>query len=255
MVPEYKLATPEAISIRYDLAGIGTRFLAAAIDFLAWIVLAIILAVGALALGTFGALGRSTALILFGTLSFLILYGYYIIFETLWEGQTPGKRIMKIRVIRRTGHAIGFADAFIRNVVRIVDFLPSFYGVGVITMFISPESRRLGDYAAGTIVVLERAPLTIAAIAPEPARIVSQPALGAVDPDELRWDVRALDSEDLLLMQHYLDRSRNLPADASLAIGHTLAARIANRIGARAPLDPGQFVERVLYLREQRGAE
>lgn len=249
MLPDYNLDTPEAISIRYDIAGIGTRFLAAALDFLIWVILAVILIVGAIALGAFGVVGRDTALILLGSLAFLILYAYYIIFETLWQGQTPGKRALKIRVIRRSGHPIGFTDAFIRNVVRIVDSLPAFYGVGVITMFISEESRRLGDYAAGVIVVRED-PVTIEEISRAPGPATAQPALGDVDPDELTWDVRALLPDDLMVMRRFMDRSADIPAPARAEIGHALADRVAERIGARSPLDPTRFIERVLYIRE-----
>lgn len=247
MVPDYSLDTPEAISIRYDTAGIGTRFLAAALDFLIWAVLAVILIVGAVALSAYGIVGHDTALILLGTLAFLILYAYYIIFETLWQGQTPGKRVLKIRVIRRDAHPIGFTEAFIRNVVRVVDFLPVFYGIGVITMFVSKQSRRLGDYAAGTIVVLEN-PVTLAEITSgTPA---TQPALGAIDPDELGWDMRALLPDDLLLMRRFLERAEQLPAAARAGVGMALAERVAGRIGARSPLDPTRFIERVQYLRE-----
>lgn len=248
MVPDYNLDTPEAISIRYNTAGIGTRFLAAALDFLIWVVLAAVLLLGAAALGAYGVAGHEIALILLGTLAFFILYAYYIVFETLWQGQTPGKRVLKIRVIRRDGQPIGFFEAFIRNVVRVVDFLPVFYGVGVITMFVSKESRRLGDYAAGTIVVLED-PVTIDEITLAPPR--AQPALGVVDPDELNWDVRALRPDDLVLIRRYMQRSAQLPPAARAEVGTALAERVASRIGARSPLDPTHFVERVLYLREQ----
>lgn len=256
MLPDYKLDTPEVITINYGIAGIGTRFLAAAIDSLVWVLLIIVLIAGAIALGTFGEIARNVAWILFGTLSFLIVYGYYILFETFWQGQTPGKRVLKIRVLRTTGHPIGFVDAFVRNVVRIVDFLPSFYGVGVVTMFISRESRRLGDYAAGTIVVKEQAPVKIDQIAAgsRPA-LLPQAALGAIDPDELGWNLRALTADDLMLMRLFLERARQLPPNATRTIGQELAERIANRVGARSPLDAVRFVERVLYLREQAPTE
>lgn len=246
-MPDYDLDTPEAVSIRYDTAGIGTRFLAAAIDFLIWIALAAMIVAGALSLSSFGIVARDTALILLSSLAFLILYGYYVIFETLWQGQTPGKRVLKIRVIRRDGHPIGFFEAFIRNVVRIVDFLPVLYGIGVITMFVSKESRRLGDYAAGTLVVRED-PVKIEDITDR--RPSAQPALGAIDPDELRWDVHALRADDLALMRRFMERSPQLPPVARTEVGMALAERVANRIGARSPLDPTSFIDRVLYLRE-----
>lgn len=114
-------------------------------------------------------------------------------------------------------------------------------------MFISTESRRLGDYAAGTIVVRED-PVTIEQIATGPP--TTQPPLGAVDPDEVGWDVRALLPDDLVVMRRFMDRSANLPGPARAEIGQALAERVAERIGARHPLDPTRFIERVLYIRE-----
>jgi hypothetical protein len=86
---------------------------------------------------------------------FVVFWGYFMLFETLWSGQTPGKRAGRLRVIRRDGQPVGASEVLIRNLVRIVDFLPGFYGIGLVVMFIDKEARRLGDMAAGTIVVRE----------------------------------------------------------------------------------------------------
>src|SRR5579862_4076140 len=86
---------------------------------------------------------------------FCINWGYYAIFEALWKGQTPGKRWAGIRVIKDSGRPINAFEAIARNLVRAVDFLPLFYGVGVITMLLNAKNRRLGDYVAGTLVVHE----------------------------------------------------------------------------------------------------
>ncbi len=91
-----------------------------------------------------------------GLISFILLWGYYIFFEILWNGQSPGKRWVGLRVIRIDGTPITLSESIIRNLVRIIDFLPTAYGVGVVTMFINTNSRRVGDLAAGTIVVHDR---------------------------------------------------------------------------------------------------
>ncbi|MEK7327557.1 MAG: RDD family protein, partial [Chloroflexota bacterium] len=94
---------------------------------------------------------------IFGLISFAFFWGYYILFEMLWNGQSPGKRWVGLRVIRTDGTPITLTESIIRNLVRLVDFLPAYYGVGVVTMFINEQSRRLGDLAAGTLVVHDRA--------------------------------------------------------------------------------------------------
>jgi uncharacterized RDD family membrane protein YckC len=260
-VEDYRLNTPEAVDIVYDVAGIGTRFLAATLDALIWLVLLIVLVLGSLAIGVTGSIGQTVALVLFFSLFFILLWGYYIIFETLWSGQTPGKRLMKIRVIKTSGYPISFLDAVIRNLVRIADFLPSMYGIGVLTMFISPQARRLGDYAAGTIVVKERAPISLKDLEVTAARgrqpLPAAPLRGALHPDELQWNLRALTSQDREIIGAYLDRAPSLNLDARNRIGSDIASRLAGKIGARQPLDPIRFLERVTSLQdmEQLGPE
>jgi len=99
--------------------------------------------------------GLLTGIFFLGT--FVITSGYFMVFEILWNGQTPGKRLVGLRVIRESGYPIRPVDAVIRNLVRIVDWLPLVYGVGVLVMLLNQRSRRLGDFASGTIVVREAA--------------------------------------------------------------------------------------------------
>ena len=162
-----EVGTPEAVDIDYDVAGLGTRFLAALIDTFCigcylWAVIYIVVLVAAAGVSIgFGDAAEELALVLATILVFLTIWGYYILMETIWSGQTIGKRALKIRVVKLSGHPIGFMESFVRNIVRFIDFLPSAYGVGVVTMFISSQSRRLGDYAAGTIVIKERRPIKL----------------------------------------------------------------------------------------------
>src|SRR5690606_12367836 len=91
----------------------------------------------------------------------MIWWGYYLLFEWIWHGQTIGKRSARIRVVRADGAPVSFVPVAVRNLVRIIDFMPFGYGVGVITMFCNPQARRLGDFAAGTLVVKDEGELTI----------------------------------------------------------------------------------------------
>lgn len=159
-----KIDTPENVTFDYDVAGIGSRFLAALVDTLAIFFLQIVI------LGTllWLALRSSSTDSLFNSsagywvlgivtlLGFIFFWGYYIFFEIMWNGQTLGKRWIGLRVIRLDGTPVTVTEVIIRNLVRMIDLLPAAYGVGVVTMFINENSRRLGDFAAGTLVVYDR---------------------------------------------------------------------------------------------------
>jgi uncharacterized RDD family membrane protein YckC len=154
------ILTPEQVEISYQLAGLGSRFIAVLIDTLVQLALAAAVLIGfVLMVQVEGVLREYTwwqlAIALFA--AFLIFNGYFIFFETVWNGQTPGKRATGIRVVREDGRPIAFAQAAIRNVVRLVDFLPVSYGLGVLTMLLNRSQRRLGDFAAGTIVIHDAA--------------------------------------------------------------------------------------------------
>ncbi len=96
----------------------------------------------------------------FDNRGFLIFAGYFILFEWLWNGQTPGKRLLKLRVIREDGRPITLWEAMARNLLRIFDAIPGFvlpvYSIGLISIFLSRRDQRIGDMFAGTVVVRER---------------------------------------------------------------------------------------------------
>jgi uncharacterized RDD family membrane protein YckC len=170
MHDRYTVDTPESIELAYDVAGIGSRFLAAIVDSLLIIVgQALLLYLLGLATAAM-SVGESVVIGLGAGLSFLMLWGYYIIFELVWSGQSPGKRLVGLRVVREGGRPITFVSSAIRNVVRLVDFLPALYGIGVVVMFIDARARRLGDFAAGTLVVREGLPLSLAELTRRPIR-------------------------------------------------------------------------------------
>ena len=156
-----RIDTPENVTFDYDVAGIGSRFLAALADtalivLLQVIVLGTLIFIGLRTGDVFSSDGASTwILAVLSLIAFIFFWGYYIFFEILWNGQTPGKRLVGLRVIRLDGTPVTTPEVVIRNLVRTIDLLPIAYGVGVITMFVNENSRRLGDLAAGTVVVHE----------------------------------------------------------------------------------------------------
>lgn len=157
------IETPERVGLEFALASLGNRFLACAFDH--FLQLAVILAaaiVVALA-GDFALLGERFAeapkwvqagFVIF---VFVVLNGYFALFETFWAGQTPGKRLLKLRVLREDGRPVMFWEAMVRNLLRIFDFQPMpFYSIGLVSVFITPRDQRIGDLFAGTVVVRER---------------------------------------------------------------------------------------------------
>lgn len=170
---EYTIDTPENVTFGYEVAGIGSRFIGALADtvilgllllllnFVFFLGISLLAPDGSDSFPAFDNEDESMwavglAIAAYALLNFVILWGYYIFFELSWRGQTPGKRLAGIRVIRMDGNSIGFLDNVIRNLIRILDFLPFGYGLGLIVMFCNRRSRRLGDYAAGTLVVHDK---------------------------------------------------------------------------------------------------
>jgi uncharacterized RDD family membrane protein YckC len=146
------VATPERVSFDYQVAGLGTRAIAQVVDLL--ILSTILIAVLVTGVTVGAAIGSDTVATLIEVLgSFVIVFGYFWVSEGLWSGQTVGKKIFRLRAVGDRGEPLTFMQAGIRNVVRIVDFLPYGYGVGFVVLFVNGRGKRLGDLAAGTIVV------------------------------------------------------------------------------------------------------
>ena len=151
-----EVETSDHVILRYDLAGGGNRGFAALVDF----IIATVIFVGSFfvmqqALNLFGTrvLTLSGVLLL---VTFFITWCYFVLLEWLWQGQTVGKRMYGLRVIGEDGSPATFTAVIVRNLARIIDVLPGFYAVGLLTVIVTPRSQRLGDLAAGTYVV--RAP-------------------------------------------------------------------------------------------------
>jgi uncharacterized RDD family membrane protein YckC len=145
------VATPERVSFQYQVAGLGTRAIAQILDLL---ILAGVLIGITFAAFAVGQAGSSTIAYLVAVIGgFIVVFGYFWTCEAFWSGQTIGKKVFRLRAVGDRGEPMTFFQAGIRNVVRIVDFLPYAYGVGLVVLFINGKGKRLGDLAAGTIVV------------------------------------------------------------------------------------------------------
>src|ERR1039458_690012 len=157
---QLNIDTPELVAIELPLAGIGSRFIAILVDYLIWgfvfLILGIVAAIIIPALHFFGGVSANWAIGIFVLIIFLLQWGYFALFEAFGNGRTPGKRVARIRVIHQSCRGINFVESLARNLVRFVDYLPGFYAVGIVAIFLSRRNQRLGDMVAGTLVVRDR---------------------------------------------------------------------------------------------------
>jgi uncharacterized RDD family membrane protein YckC len=231
---QLQIDTPEQIALELPLAGIGSRFLGLVIDTLIQFVLYIIGIFALVFAGGFGgAVGISRYLrwipvnwapaiaILF---VFCVYWGYFAFFEIIWKGQTPGKRLAKIRVIKESGRPINAYEAIARNLLRAIDGLPGMYGVGIVCMMLNNQNRRLGDYVAGTVVVHDK---RTEEVKPDWNTVTES---AATNPQ-----LSLIASEELVLIETYLHRR----VDMDLILRDQVAYKIAGRIIEKTGLQRG----------------
>jgi uncharacterized RDD family membrane protein YckC len=152
-----KVQTPEQVVISLPLGGVGSRMLAYGWDLLIRLGLSVLIAIPAIfvtvnwpGLGPMAAVGALVAW-------FLLHFGYYIYYETMHSGQTPGKSRVGLRAIKANGIPLDLTASLLRNLLRVVDWVPGFYGLAVVSMFLTSSEQRLGDITAGTVVIRESA--------------------------------------------------------------------------------------------------
>lgn len=219
--------TPEAVALEFPVATAGSRFVALLLD-------SVFMGAGAAVLmilmaGLRAAIaGRAEMVWLRAgeiAVLFLVFWGYFSFFEIVWRGQTPGKRLVHLRVLAANGRPATVRPVLVRNLVRLVDALPGVYAVGAFCMLLNRRAQRLGDLAAGTIVVHEVAPELPAALAAAPAGAMAA--------------VRGLSAEDLELIEIFLQRRRGLTDEVRAA----MRARIGQRLRPRLPAEAEPWTE------------
>jgi uncharacterized RDD family membrane protein YckC len=243
------IETPEQIKISYSVAGIGSRFYAALIDIA--ILLPVLIAgyyvIIRAILDLDERFGNWLAA-LAGIATFVLQWGYYMIFEIATNGQSPGKRALGLRVIKVQGYPISFSDSAIRNIVRIVDMLPFAYGIGLLTMLLNKNWQRLGDLAAGTLVVKEGAEAS-----PNPGKTPSVKKSTFVYAAWIKPE-RVTDVE-LAAIREYLARRSNLPRLRRLQLARTIGTPVAQRMTDNDQIDYDVFLEEVYSLKANSDAD
>jgi uncharacterized RDD family membrane protein YckC len=198
------VATPEQVAFRFETAGLGSRFAAQVLDLL--VLTAIFVALGFAGIGLSVVTGQVVpGLLVFVVVGFASFWAYWILPEALWSGQTVGKFVLHLRVIDARGGPITGGQAVIRNLLRVVDFLPWSYALGTVVMFGTVRSQRIGDLAAGTIVIRERTAVRLDDL------VAEAEATGAGDRRTATRSALRLDPRLHRFVQAYAQRRPDLP--------------------------------------------
>lgn len=251
------LRTPESVELEFTLAGIGNRTMALLVDYLVWgaslLVLLIVWGVLSVQLATYlesftgDAQLWLTAIALL--LTFAVYVGYFVLFETLWQGQTPGKRYAKIRVIREDGKPIGLSQASLRALLRPVD---DTLFLGALMIMLGKREKRLGDWAAGTIVVQEERPVAAASfpIADEAHTLAKELLQTAA--------IAQLLPDDFAVVRDYLQRRSSMEQRARADLSIELARQVKHIIGLQQlpfKMTPDLFLEAIYLAYQQQSPE
>ena len=237
-----RIATPEGVDVELTLAGIGSRFIAALLDLLIQgsVLLASAFALGVLGNDDAGGFGVAAYSIVF----FLVFFGYDVLFEVRSRGRTLGKRWTGLRVVRSGGRPVTFVPSAVRNVLRVVDILPMYYAIGMLSIFVTARNQRLGDLAAGTLIVRER-----------PGGMRERPASG--EPVTIHstdgWDVSAVSAQDVGTVRQFLARRDGLDTRARAQLAGDLERRLRPRVaGAPERIAAEEFLERLAAAKADR---
>lgn len=244
-VRRIQLETPEKIQFSYNISELGTRGLAYLIDLaikftiITITVIILFLTIIESFFITSEMLDSNFNLIaaFFLIMWFLLDWFYFVFFEVIWEGQSPGKKLMKIRVIRSNGEPIQFDAIVLRNLLRSVDGFPVFHIFGFIVAFIDKKTRRLGDIVADTLVVNE-----IAFNIKEPDFSVKL----SDDTERIKNLDKKLSEDELYILRRFLNEKDQVPKEKLESIAHNLASQISSKLKIEyGDLDPVIFIERV----------
>lgn len=252
MSEQHTIETPENVAFAYDVAGIGSRFLATLVDSLIqstvfaalFIIFALTELIGASSRLPSAVLSLAPLILLVAL--FVVQFGYFLIFELITGGQTPGKQLFGLRVIKENGYPLSPMDSIIRNLVRIIDFFPVMYGVGIIVMFFNDRARRLGDFAAGTLVVKIRDDVKLSELRSVPITSLNLPELPG-------WE--HLHESDIELIESFLERRGKMRDTEGLA--RSIASGIRTRMdlhetdGQAATASNEQFLQQVVMVYRQ----
>jgi uncharacterized RDD family membrane protein YckC len=232
------IATPEGIELELVLAGAGSRFIAAILDFALQVVLIVLAAIV-----TADLIGGGIGEALLAIAVFATLYVYDVAFEVLAGGRTPGKWMTHLRVVRDQGNPVDLPASAIRNLLRVIDLLPGAYLVGLMSVLLTKRNQRLGDLAAGTLVIRDS----------RTRRKPSASPVGSETLDSSGWDVSAVSTEELVAIRRFLDRRESLDKRARVELAHRLEHGLRAKVaGAPEAIASEVFLEALAAAKSRR---
>jgi uncharacterized RDD family membrane protein YckC len=242
-----KLPTPEGVEIELALAGIGSRLCARLIDVLIMSAIAVPVLIALFAVLGDESIEGTIATVIAILVGFLVLWAYDVLFEAFNAGRTPGKQALKLRVVGDRGEPETFSMAAVRNILRIVDEYLTLWLGALISMVRSDRTQRLGDRAAGTLVVNERA----AEVGGDAlVRVSSLPELEAAG----AWDTSRIGDTELATARRFLARRDQFAPHVRTHLADDLAARLRPRVPGSESIASGeQFIELLVAVKSQRG--
>lgn len=239
------ISTPEGVAIDLALAGIGSRFVAGLVDGLIKGVAILILFLATVTLSSVTEGGGALMAALVAIIIFLITIAYDILFEVLASGRTPGKRMNGLRVVRDNGQPVTFVASSVRNLMRLVDILPFGYMVGAVSVLATARNQRLGDLAAGTMVVRDRRGRHETPWAMPPSPVPSHVLQ--------TWDVSAISGEEVAAARAFLARRYDLTWEARRQLGEDLSTALRARVaGGHSHLGPEDFLAALVAAKAAR---
>ena len=242
--------TPEQIDLNFQKAGIGSRFYAALIDTSLLLLIVFIGSyVNARLISELGSVIGNWFAAIGGIVVFALFWGYYMAFEIITNGQSPGKRLLGLRVMKVGGYPISFADSAIRNLVRVVDFLPFCYCIGLTTMLINGNWQRLGDLAAGTLVVkTSKKKLRLTDVFPR--KVIPDINISPQQFLYVEWIQPDLITDtELSMIREYLARRSALSVPRKIKLAETIGSPIVEKMGGDSSILYDKFLEEVYALK------
>lgn len=238
--------TPENVLLDAEIAGFGSRCMAALLDYT--LLALVFIGVTILFIRATTTITNSTwELALLSLVQFAIILFYHLFFELIWNGQTPGKRRLGLRVVQANGLPVTTSSVIIRNLVRLFDFFPAFYVIGMFMLFVTKHSQRLGDLAARTVVIREKKQLKLDNIREN--LTVQYVHINRLSPLPPNIQIGALTQTDRRDIVNYLQRRAQI-ARREYLVG-PLAQQIAKKMGVdmgsefQSPKRAEMFLEQI----------
>jgi len=245
---QFQITTPEQVSLKHQLAGLGSRATAQLLDWLILSVCSFALSFGVIFLSAFFRdLKTDLVRALLLLILFILIWGYFILFEFFMAGRTPGKRLVGLRVIQDNGQPLTFLGAAVRNLLRIIDFLPSLFLLGILLIFLHPRHKRMGDLAAGTLVVYQRKPKRSKKKNPleqeMERKLIANPLKLELDD----WTLRKFTGREWTLLDTYIKRTPSLLEADRKKMTLQVAEVFYPLLGQETANQPLEQIENTLY--------